>query len=354
MLISNNKLFWGLFTFISIFISINLIFSFGNFLVNNISVSKLAAVLVSEAEVVNNEGILIPVAAVDKIENIRLAFVGDIMLDRGVKKSVYKNFAGDYAELFSKVKKQLQGYDLLFANLEGPVSSLGEDGGGIYSFRMEPEVIPVLKEAGFDIFSVANNHTFNWGVEAFKDTLKLLSEEEIVYVGGDSTGEGAYQEKIIDISGVSVAFLAFSGLSEGVVKREASYPGLAKITEENIIKSVAEAKKGNDLVIVVYHFGEEYQEEPNAYQRKYAELAIDSGADLIVGYHPHVIQTLEKYKNVYIIYSLGNFIFDQHFSSETMEGGLLELEVNPQIKQIERVILRKVFLNDAFQIEGIK
>ena len=104
MLISNNKLFWGLFTFISIFISINLIFSFGNFLVNNISVSKLAAVLVSEAEVVNNEGILIPVAAVDKIENIRLAFVGDIMLDRGVKKSVYKNFAGDYAELFSKVK----------------------------------------------------------------------------------------------------------------------------------------------------------------------------------------------------------------------------------------------------------
>ena len=81
---------------------------------------------------------------------------------------------------------------------------------------------------------------------------------------------------------------------------------------------------------------------------------MDSGADLIIGSHPHVVQTVEKYKNAYITYSLGNFIFDQHFSPETMEGGLLEVEVNPNTKLIEKVNLKKVQLNKFFQIESIE
>jgi poly-gamma-glutamate synthesis protein (capsule biosynthesis protein) len=93
--------------------------------------------------------------------------------------------------------------------------------------------------------------------------------------------------------------------------------------------------------------------EPNEYQKKVARLAVDAGADLVVGSHPHVMQTLGQYKEKYIIYSLGNFIFDQNFSMETMEGGLLEVEVNPNSKQIEKVSLKKVLLNSKFQIESI-
>jgi poly-gamma-glutamate capsule biosynthesis protein CapA/YwtB (metallophosphatase superfamily) len=287
-------------------------------------------------------------------QNIKLAFVGDMMLDRGVKNFVYKNFFGNYEELFSKVKEQLQSYDFLFANLEGPISNKGQDIGGLYSFRIEPLVIPILRGVGFDIFSLANNHTYNWGNLALTDTMKLLSSAGIEYIGAGFTGQEAYEGKVLNIKGINISFLAFSEFGAGGIMSSSTNPGLAVISEEDIIKSVSQAKNNSDLVVVSYHFGEEYVNVPNNYQRKYAELAIDYGADLIIGHHAHVIQTLEQYKNVYIIYSLGNFIFDQYFSVETMQGGLLEVEIGSKSKKIEKVNLRKVFLNKYFQVDSIK
>jgi hypothetical protein len=263
-----------------------------------------------------------------RITNIKLAFVGDIMLDRGVKYSVNKNFGGDYGELFTKVKTELQGYDLLFGNLEGPVSDKGVDGGSIYSFRMEPVVLPALKEAGFDGFSLDNNHILNYGVEAMEDTKIRLSKENFT-ISGESINLGSV--KIIILT-----FDQFAGIDLEVMKEK-----------------ILTAKLNNDLVITYFHFGDEYIQEPNEYQKTTAKLAIDAGADLVLGAHPHVIQTLEQYKNKYIMYSLGNFIFDQNFSVETMQGGLLEIEVNPNNKQIEKVTLKKVILNSKFQIESI-
>jgi poly-gamma-glutamate synthesis protein (capsule biosynthesis protein) len=286
--------------------------------------------------------------------NIKLAFVGDMMLGRGVKNSVYKNFSGDYEQLFIKVKQTLLDYDLLFVNLEGPISDKGDDVGGLYSFRFEPVTISVLKEVGFDIISLANNHTFNWGEVALLDTIKLLSNTGMSYIGAGFDGLDAYQDKILNIKGTKISFLAFSEFKAGGTMSSSTNPGLALISEENVIRGVSRAKNNSDLVIVSFHFGEEYTDLPNDYQKKYAKLAIDSGADLIVGHHPHVIQTLEQYKNVYIIYSLGNFIFDQYFSEETMQGGLLEVEVNPKNKKIQNINLRKVFLNKYFQIESIE
>lgn len=285
--------------------------------------------------------------------NIRLAFVGDIMLDRGVKYMVNKYFASDYGQLFIKVQDELRRYDVLFANLEGPISDKGSDIGGLYSFRMEPRIIPVLKDAGFDIFSLTNNHVFNWGMTAYLDTLERLSEAGITYIGAGFNGPEAYEEKVLNVGGVKIAFLAFSEFRAGGTVSSSSDSGAAVIIEKEIKDSVSRAKLNNDLVVVSYHFGEEYQAEPNAYQRKYAELAIDAGADLIIGHHPHVVQTLEQYKNAYIMYSLGNFIFDQYFSPETMQGGLLEVEVNPVNKKIEKVTLKKVNLNKYYQVESI-
>jgi poly-gamma-glutamate synthesis protein (capsule biosynthesis protein) len=277
-------------------------------------------------------------------KNISLAFVGDIMLDRGVKNSVYKNFGGDYSQLFFKIKEQLNSYDFLFGNLEGPISNRGVDGGNIYSFRFEPKVAPILREVGFDVFSVANNHIFNWGEDAFEDTLRHLTGAGIKYVGGGFTASEAYNASLFDVSGVKIAVLGFS---------EFPAPNLVIVSEDTVRNSVLKANLDNDLVIASFHFGEEYQKQPNDYQKKYAELAVDSGADLIIGHHPHVVQTLEKYKNSYIIYSLGNFIFDQYFSEDTMSGGLLDISVNPNNKKIEKVSLKKVSLNKMFQVESI-
>jgi len=345
-----KQFIWSLGVFAMIFLWTNVLWDYSGELVHKIGSSQVAAVaeVVKEAPFKAKETpLLLP------LPPIKLAFVGDIMLDRGVKYSVNKNFSSDYGELFSKVKDQLVGYDLLFGNLEGPVSDKGNDGGNLYSFRMNPKVIPVLKEAGFDIVSVANNHIFNWGQKAFEDTLVRLSAEQISYVGGGFTGTEAYQEKILDVKGVKIAFLAFSEFKDGAVTSTSTKAGIALISDVEIRNSVSRARSEADLVIVSFHFGDEYELEPNKAQKKHAELSMDSGADLVIGSHPHVVQKVGQYKNAYITYSLGNFIFDQNFSPETMQGGLLEVEVNLNTKLIEKVNLKKVLLNNKFQIESI-
>jgi poly-gamma-glutamate capsule biosynthesis protein CapA/YwtB (metallophosphatase superfamily) len=344
-----KQLLWSAGVFALIFFWTNIFFDYGSQLLSKNTISRSAAV----------SGVVVtgsPVAETQPVvkENIRLAFVGDIMLDRGVKYFVNKSMGGDYNELFVKVKDQLKSYDILFGNLEGPVSDKGSDGGSLYSFRMDPKVIPVLNDVGFDVFSVANNHTFNWGEGAFTDTLDRLTDAGIAYVGGGHDGQDAYQEKLIEAKGIKIAYLAFSEFRDGAVITASTRPGIAFISDEEIKNSVSKARSKADLVVASFHFGEEYQTQPNNYQQKYAELAMDSGADLVIGSHPHVVQTIGRYKNSYIIYSLGNFIFDQAFSKETMQGGLLEVEVNSETKQIEKVTLKKVFLNKMFQIESIE
>jgi poly-gamma-glutamate synthesis protein (capsule biosynthesis protein) len=338
-----KQFIWSFGFFILIFLSLNIFFNLSSKLINKNAVSNAGGALR-----------VVSPSPIETKNNLRLAFVGDIMLDRGVKYFVNRDFGGDYNELFVKVGPQLQGYDLLFGNLEGSISDKGIDEGGLYSFRFDPKVLPVLKKAGFDIFSVANNHSFNWGEAAFADNLRLLSGAGMNYVGGGLSGTEAYQEKVINIDGIKIAFLAFSDFKAGGLISTSTRPGMAVISEEAVQKGIAHARLTADLVVVSYHFGEEYQVEPNSYQRKYANLGIDAGADLIVGHHPHVVQTLEQYKGKYIIYSLGNFIFDQYFSPETMQGGLLEVEVNPNTKLIEKAILKKVQLNNLYQIESIE
>ena len=338
--------------FALIFLWANVFCDYGREVVNKVGITKLAAVSESHHLPSPTQD-----SSLEKAEikgHLTLAFVGDIMLDRGVKYSVYKNFGGDYAELFAKVKSQLQGYDLLFGNLEGPVSSAGQDGGSLYSFRFEPKVLPVLKDTGFDIFSVANNHIFNWGQTAFTDTLQSLTANGLAYVGGGFDGSEAYAEKIITVDGVKIALLAFSEFPAGGVTSISTKPGIALIKEDEVKKSVSQARSQANLVIVSYHFGDEYQSEPNNFQEKYAEVAVGAGADLVVGQHPHVVENPGRYKNAWIAYSLGNFIFDQAFSPETMQGGLLEVTVNPNTKLIEKVNLKKVTLNKKFQIESIE
>ena len=269
--------------------------------------------------------------AVPQEKIIKLAFVGDIMLDRGVEQKILKEGSGDFAFPFLLIAQDLNIYDFLFGNLEGALSDKGKNVGSIFSFRMDPEAVKGLKFAGFDALSVANNHSGDWGREAFEDTVARLGEAEIFPVGESDA------PKILEIGDFKMALVAFS-----------DFPGPGLRAEEDIIKNTVEKARGQtDFVIASFHFGEEYQKEPSARQREMAELAVRSGASLVVGHHPHVSQPVEKYENAYIAYSLGNFVFDQYFSDETMRSVLLEVEIKD--KKIVGVSERRFHLNENYQ-----
>lgn len=282
-------------------------------------------------------------------KKISLGFVGDIMLDRGVKAIVEKYGSGNYIFPFEKIKDYLNEFDILFGNLEGPISDEGKDQGSVYSFRMEPRSTKSLKEAGFDILSVANNHIGDWGREAMKDTFQNLKEAEIIYSGGGENKEEAYEIKNILTGDTKIAYLSFSEFGKGYLEAGEGAPGIAIISDEKLKAGIEKAKAENDIVIVSLHFGEEYKTEPNNYQKNIAHKAIDYGADLIVGHHPHVVETIEKYNDRYIAYSLGNFIFDQNFSKETMEGLVLKAII--ENKKITDVFSDKIVINKYYQPE---
>jgi poly-gamma-glutamate capsule biosynthesis protein CapA/YwtB (metallophosphatase superfamily) len=148
-------------------------------------------------------------ANISEPDYVDMAFMGDIMLDRGVKTSVLKNFNGDYSALFDKMDI-LQKKDIVFANLEGPASDKGADLHNLYSFRMDPSVIPALKGAGYTILSVANNHVGDWGRIAYIDTLSRLKENELLYAGGGINTAEAESPTIIEKNGMKIGFLGFS------------------------------------------------------------------------------------------------------------------------------------------------
>ncbi len=247
-----------------------------------------------------------------------MLFVGDIMLSRSVGELMAKK--DDYRWPFEKIADFLKSADLTFANLETPVSSRGVNVGSIYSFRSNPKVVQGLNYAGFDIVSVANNHAWDYGREAFGDTLSNLASAGISYVGGGHSEYEAHAGVIKTVGNTSVGFLAYTNLLPKSVSAIGDSMGVAVLDEEQMVQDIKVMKSRAQLVVVSFHWGEEYHPVHNALQERIAHEAIDAGADLIIGHHPHVVEDIQQYKGKYIVYSLGNFVFDQNFSAETMKG----------------------------------
>ena len=279
-----------------------------------------------------------------------LVFVGDMMFDRGVETSARNNFGGDFNKFFENLS-ELKDADILFANLEGPVSNVGNNVGSIYSFRMDPNVLPAIKNAGFDIVSFANNHVGDWNFNAFKDTLARLDEVGILKTGAGINKTDATDPKIIEKNGTKFGFLGFSDVGPSWMEAKDDRAGILLASDPNLPQIIEDAKTKVDVLIVSFHFGDEYKKVHNARQEKLAMMAIDSGADLIIGHHPHVIEDVGVYKGVPIVYSLGNFIFDQYFSKDTMKGMLYKVTFNG--KEIVNTEQKIITLNKKYQPEGI-
>jgi len=283
-------------------------------------------------------------------EQIRMVLAGDIMLERGVEYMVEKYGSGDFKFPFLKIAGYLKGADIVFANLEGPISDKGIKVGSIYSFRHKPESMEGLNYAGFNVISLANNHAFDYGREALEDCLTRLSNVGIDYVGAGFSEDETYSPLIKEIKDTKIGFLAYTNLGPETWKARGDNSGIAWIDGSELSRAkleIEEAKSEVDILIVSLHAGEEYQETPAQFQVDFAKMAIDAGADIIAGHHPHVVQPNEKYKEGWIFYSLGNFIFDQGFSEETMKGQIVEILIKDG--EIKKVNPKEVKINDFFQ-----
>lgn len=276
---------------------------------------------------------------------LTMVFVGDIMLSRDIGKTMAEQ--DDWTYPFEYVKDYLQNADLAFGNLEGPISGRGKNQGSIYSFNADPFVISGLTDAGFDVMSVANNHIFDYGRDAFLDTLALLKISGIDAVGGGVNFEDAHRPVVHDVKGTKVAFLGYTNLYPRSFGDKNSVPAISYLDEGVMKHDIEIAKTLADIVVVSFHWGDEYETKHNAWQERIAREAIDAGASLVIGHHPHVVQEVEEYRGAYIAYSLGNFIFDQNFSEDTGRGLILEVKINN--KKIGRVRALGVSFNSSFQ-----
>jgi len=254
----------------------------------------------------------------------RMIFGGDVMLSRGIGNLMSKR--NDYDFPWKKIEGLLKTADLVFANLESPISDQGSDSGKLFSFRADKKVVSGLKTAGFKAMSIANNHIWDYGKNAFEDTLINLTSNNILPVGSNLMGN----KETINVQGTEVAFLGYTNLLKA--------PGVNFLELQKVVEDIKNAKKSADVVIVSIHWGQEYKSAESAAQISLAHEIIDAGADMVVGHHPHVVQNVEKYQGKYIAYSLGNFVFDQNFADETSHGLLLRVDLSgKKITNMEQI-----------------
>jgi len=293
-----------------------------------------------------------PVEINEKKDNVSLIFVGDIMLSRDVQDKMVKE--NNWSWPFLKIGKWLSDADLTFGNLEGPISDQGTNVGSIYSFRADPRVIEGLKYAGFDVFSVANNHMGDWASPAFEDTLNRLAKAGIDYVGGGFNQQEAYSPLKKIIKNTTFCFFAYTDLGPRSFEASGDKSGMAFLDIESAQEDLEKNRPNCNLIIVSLHFGDEYKEKANSRQKTIAKALADSGADLIIGHHSHVIGEIETLpnktqpeKNTYVYYSLGNFLFDQLFSEKTRQGIALVVEIKD--KKITDILPRATYISNDLE-----
>ena len=276
-------------------------------------------------------------------QSLTVAAGGDVQGDRDVGK--YIDAHGGAAAL-AKVKPYLETADLAFVNLEGPISDKGTKlAWKEYTFRSRTALASGLAAAGVDVVSMANNHAVDCGPTALLDTIARLDKVGIAHAGAGDDLSAARAAAMVDTPAGKVAVLAFTDKYAGGFAAGTDHPGVATISDgTKVLAAIAAAHKKADFVIVSFHWGTEYTSQAAGYQRALAHKAIDAGADLILGHHPHVIQGLEVYHDRLIAYSLGDFVFD-HRPGPTGQAFVLRVTLHPTGPPVARII--PVYLSDA-------
>lgn len=256
---------------------------------------------------------------------VSMVFAGDIMLDEAPGKLVRQG-----RDPFAAIAPLIDGADIRVGNLECVVATKGTpEPDKPYTFRAHPRTLKPLQRH-FDAVALANNHSGDFGPEAFGQMLGLLEQAKIGYFGGGRTLAEAHKPLIIERKGLRIALLSYNEFFPRSFEADTDKPGIAWSEDEQVVLDIGRARSVDhaDLVIPVMHWGWEGEPRASARQRQLARLMIDAGADAVIGGHPHIIQNVEQYRGKPIIYSLGNFVFNgfSDFSGNT--GWLLQLEAD--------------------------
>ena len=226
---------------------------------------------------------------------VLISFAGDCTIGTDESFSYVNSFpyrfekvGGDYSYFFKGVRSVFQNDDLTLVNLETTLTTAKKKAKKTFRFKGEPSYVNILTEGGVEMVNISNNHIYDYLEQGFQETLEVLSRADVDYSG---EGQIAYYEA----KGITIASIGYSWWSTGI--------------KDGLAEDIETARSKADIVIVSFHWGKERSYYPNSTQITLGRYAVDRGADIVVGHHPHVIQGIDYYKGKYIVYSLGNFCF---------------------------------------------
>lgn len=274
-------------------------------------------------------------ASVSK-SNITMYFTGDVMLGRNVEGTLASG-----KNVFANVEEMFKNSDGAVINLEDPMTTSSTAYKSTIPLKANPAYAHVLKENNIVVACLANNHIMDYGDTGLNDTISALNKTGLNYTGAGNNIDQASKPVYLSIKDRKIAILnymdntTFTGFSTSeMAAATVTSPGYAPADPNLIKKDIDEAKNNSEMVIVVFHYGNEYSTQPNAYQVSISHQCIDDGADMVIGSHPHVIQPIEIYNGKPIFYSLGNFVFDMS-NSATHESLMVEMDLNGSTANIK-------------------
>lgn len=262
-----------------------------------------------------------------KQDPVKIVFVGDIMLD-----DLPGRYIQEGKDPFVSFSSLFKAADLTIGNLECVIGTSGVKEDKPYVLSAHPRVLPILKKY-FSALSLANNHSGDYGPEAFSKMLDLLDLSEIRYFGGGRHLRAAHEPVIFDIKGLRIAILAYNLFFPRSFEALEDRAGSAWGEDDYVRAGIKRARDVHraDVVITYPHWGWENEKIASSSQVALAHLMIDSGADAVIGGHPHVTQNIEIYKGKNIFYSLGNFVFDGFETEDTNTGWAVEMTIQQDL-----------------------
>ena len=256
---------------------------------------------------------------------IQMVFVGDVMLDKMPGKYIKRG--NDPFINFASLFKQS---DIVIGNLECVVGNTGKAEDKPFVLRANTRVLPVIKKY-FTAVSLANNHTGDFGPKGLSNMIELLDHKGIRYFGAGKNIRSAHEPILFESNGMRIAVLGYDIFLPRSFESLDDRPGTAWGEADYIQSDITRAKEFHkaDIVIIYPHWGWEGEKTASVDQVLLAHLMIDTGADLVIGGHPHVTQNIEIYRGKPIFYSLGNFVFDGFDTEDTTVGWVLKLIISP-------------------------
>jgi len=255
---------------------------------------------------------------------VSLVFAGDSVLDADAGDLIAQG-----GDPFASFASYFADADIRITNLECVVATQGSAGDKMFTFRAHPRVIPVLKRH-FDAVTLANNHSGDFGPEAFAEMLGLLQSAGLAQVGGGMNLRQAHAPLVFERKGLRIAVLSYNEFQPRSFEANHNMPGTAWSEDERVVADIRAARRLHraDLVIPIMHWGWENEPVANARQRQLARRMVRAGADAVIGGHPHVTQDIEHYRGKPIVYSVGNFIRKETDNAKQRIGWVLRLDLD--------------------------